>query len=575
MAKQDNSHFPKGRMATLAVGVGLVASLVIIRLAYVQVVHGGEYKEDADKQYTTPKNDIFERGTIYFTKKNGEIISAASQVTGYKLSITPAEIKDAKAAYTALSAITPIDEAVFLQKAAKTSDPYEEIAIRLSREEVDKIDALKLAGVKIYKDKWRVYPGDTLAAHTIGFVGYRGDTLAGRYGLERSYDKTLSRTQNGAYTNFFAEVFGNISATVFENKQQEGDIVTTIEPSVQQELEQILDDTQEKWSAELAGGIIMNPKNGEIYAIAKSPTFNLNDFSKVSTPSMFSNPFVENVFEFGSVIKPLVMAAGIDAGVVTPTTTYNDLGKVTVRDRTFNNFDKKGRGPGTSMQEVLNQSLNTGMVFVEQKLGKEVFKKYMMSYQIGERTGIDLPNETEGLTSNLISGGDVEYATAAFGQGIAMTPVEAVRAFSALANNGKMVTPHLVSRIEYEDGTSKKIDPVLSSEVISPESAATISTMLTHVVDDALGGGVHKMPHYTIAAKTGTAQVANENGGGYYESKYLHSFFGFFPAKNPKFLVLLFMKDPKGVDFASQTLTDPFFKLAQFLLHYYTITPDR
>jgi cell division protein FtsI/penicillin-binding protein 2 len=153
--------------------------------------------------------------------------------------------------------------------------------------------------------------------------------------------------------------------------------------------------------------------------------------------------------------------------------------------------------------------------------------------------------------------------------------MEAVRAFSALANNGKMVVPHLVSRIEYGDGTSKKIEPIFSEQVITPETAATMATMLTHVVDDAMSGGIHKMPHYTIAAKTGTAQIANETGGGYYENKYLHSFFGFFPAKNPKFLVLLFMKDPKGVNFASQTLTDPFFTLAQFLLHYYTITPDR
>jgi cell division protein FtsI/penicillin-binding protein 2 len=199
----------------------------------------------------------------------------------------------------------------------------------------------------------------------------------------------------------------------------------------------------------------------------------------------------------------------------------------------------------------------------------------MLAYQLGERTGIDLPNETSGLIGNLYSGGDVEYATAAFGQGIAVTPVEAVRAFSALANGGKMVTPHLVSRIEYENGTAKKIDPVLSDQVISPDSAATIATMMTHVVDDALGGGIHKMEHYAIAAKTGTAQIAKESGGGYYEGRYLHSFFGFFPATNPKFLILLFLKDPKGVDYASQTLTDPFFSLAQFLLHYYNVSPDR
>lgn len=575
MVNQDKQQrFPKGRMRALTFLVGLLASLIIVRLAYVQIVHGSQYKQDADKQYTTPKNDIFERGTIYFKKKTGDLISAASQVTGYKVSVTPAEIKNPEAVYTALAPILQIDHDTFIQKATKVGDPYEEIATKLTREQADAIDALKFDGVKIYKDKWRVYPGDALASHAIGFVAYQGDVLKGRYGLERYYNNTLSRAQNGAYVNFFAEVFSNISDVVFESGQEEGDLVTTIEPSVEQQLEETLGDVQKKWSAEFAAGIVMNPKTGEIYAISKTPSFDLNNFGKVTDPVVFSNPFVENVFEFGSVMKPLVMAAGIDVGAVTPTTTYFDKGYVEVKDRKFNNFDKKGRGTA-SMQDVLNQSLNTGMVFVEQKMGKPAFKKYMLAYQLGERTGIDLPNETSGLIGNLYSGGDVEYATAAFGQGIAVTPVEAVRAFSALANGGKMVTPHLVSRIEYENGTAKKIDPVLSDQVISPDSAATIATMMTHVVDDALGGGIHKMEHYAIAAKTGTAQIAKESGGGYYEGRYLHSFFGFFPATNPKFLILLFLKDPKGVDYASQTLTDPFFSLAQFLLHYYNVSPDR
>lgn len=575
MVKQDKETNPKRRIIWIIIIISLVAGLIIFRLVYMQIVHVDKYRSQADKQYKTPLGDIFDRGAIYFKKKNGELISAASQITGYKLAIVPNDILDAEHYYEILSPIVQFDHDLFAESSQKTNDPYEEIATHLTREQADAIDALKLKGVKIYKDKWRVYPGNQLASYSVGFVAYQGNKLEGRYGLERYYESTLRRTNTNTYTNFFADIFSNLSNTVFKNTQnEEGDIVTTIEPVIEQELENTLENTQNKWSAEMAGGIIINPKTGEIFAMAKSPSFDLNNFSKVTDSSLYSNPFVENVFEFGSVVKPLVMAAGIDTGVVTPETTYFDKGYVDIRDRRLNNFDKKGRGQ-VNMQEVLNQSLNTGMVFVEQKLGKDNFKKYMLSYKLGERTGIDQPSETSGLISNLYSTGDVEYATAAFGQGIAFTPVEIVRAFSALANGGIMTTPHLASRIEYTSGQVKEIEPIYSHRVLKEETARTISRMLTHLVDDALGGGAHKLEHYSIAAKTGTAQIANQENGGYYEDRYLHSFFGYFPATNPKFLVFLFLKDPKGVNFASQTLTDPFFSLAKFLLHYYNVSPDR
>lgn len=224
------------------------------------------------------------------------------------------------------------------------------------------------------------------------------------------------------------------------------------------------------------GGIVMDPVTGDILAMAYTPGFNPNEYGKENDVAVYANPNVESVFEFGSVIKPLVMAGALDAGVVTKDTTYTDKGFVKVGDRTINNFDKIGRGPGTTMQDVLNQSLNTGMVFVEQKLGKTAFKNYLLSYQIDKKTDIDLPGEVASLTANLEGNRDVELANAAFGQGIALTPIEAIRAFSALGTGGKLPWPHVGKEIKYEFSTKSLDHPDSATVAWKPEISEKLRT---------------------------------------------------------------------------------------------------
>jgi len=553
--------------------------VLIAKLFLLQVVHRNYYSEQADHQYATPASDIFERGTIFFQRQNGELVSGATQATGFKVAIKPSGILDAENAYQRLSAITAIDHDQFVAEAAKKQDPYEEIAHHLTKDQADAITALKIGGVSIYKEKWRLYPGNTMASHTIGFVGYNGDELAGRYGLERQYNDVLSRNQNSAYVNFFAEVFSNIKNTLSTDKSIGGDLVTTIEPSVQSFLEAKLQEVSTKYQTDSIGGIIMNPQDGSIYAMSVKPDFDLNNFSKVTDTSIFSNPLVEHVFEFGSVIKPLVMAGALDAGVVTPQTTYDDKGSVIIDKKVISNFDKRGRGPGTTMQDVLTQSLNTGMVFVYQHLGKQKMYDYMMSYGLKDKTGIDLPNETSGLVSNLTANlnnsRDIEYANAAFGQGIAMTPMETIRALASLSNGGNLVVPHVVNAIKYDDGTEKQMTYPTSRVKISEKTSQEITGMMVTVMDksfDKLSPGIER---YSIAVKTGTAQVAKPNGGGYYDDRHTHSFIGFFPAYNPKFIVFLYAVNPKGVPYASETWGNPFIDIAKFLLNYYEVPPDR
>ena len=564
------------RIKILSFCIIVFALILIAKLFLIQVVHSNSYKEKADRQYATPSSDIFERNGIYFETKTGQLVSAAIQTAGFKLAINPNDITDIDDTFNKLNTIISIDYDKFKISAEKKNDPYEEIANHLSKEQADSISALKINGLSIYKEKWRFYPGAELASHTLGLVGYKGNEFAGRYGLEREYNDALSQNANNPYVNFFAEVFSNINQKLSNDKEADGDVVTTIEPKVQGFLEKTLTDVKEKYNVDSIGGIIMNPTDGSIYAMSSKPDFNPNDLSQTEDVHIFSNPIVEGVLEFGSVVKPLVMAGALDAGVVTADTKYNDTGSVTIDKKVIYNFDKKGRGPGTTMQDVLNQSLNTGMVYVYQHLGKEKLRDYLLSFGIKEKTGIDLPNETSGLVSNIMtSPRDIEYANAAFGQGIALTPIEMTRALASLSNGGNLVVPHVVKYIKYDDGTKKEMTYPTISTKISQKTSEEITRMMVTVMDksfDKLSPGIER---YSIAAKTGTAQVANHDTGGYYLDRHTHSFVGFFPAYDPKFIVFLYAINPKGVPYASVTWAEPFLDITKFLLNYYEIPPDR
>jgi len=273
-------------------------------------------------------------------------------------------------------------------------------------------------------------------------------------------------------------------------------------------------------------------------------------------------------------MKPLTMAAGFDTGAITPTSTYNDTGTMTLNGKTIANYDGRARGV-TDMQTILSQSLNIGAATVGLKVGGANMAKYFDSYGLGEKTGIDLPNEATGLVKNLSAGRDIDIATASYGQGIAVSPMEMTRALSILANGGYLVTPHLVREIDYVGGTKNVVAIKKAGPILDPKTVHQVTTMLVTVVDTALKNGQIKNDHYTMAAKTGTAQIPDHVNGGYYTDRYLHSFFGYFPAYDPKFIVFLYQIYPKGAQYASETLTDPFNNLAKFLINYYNIPPDR
>ena len=563
----------KPRFIVLYILVSIAGLFILGRLFELQVVNSEEYKDRANRQFVTPKNSLFNRGMIYFSNKEQEKSVAASMKLTYKVAINPKILENPDFVFESINSITPIDRQEFDEKVARKNDPYEEIAYRISEETATQITNLKINGVSVFKEKWRFYPSGNTASQVLGFVGFKGDQLVGRYGVERQYEDLLSRSNDGAYVNFFAEVFSTIGKTISNDNEKEGDIVLTIDSEVQKFAEDQVDKITEKYSAQMAGVIVMNPQNGEIVAMASSPRFDPNDFKKVNSLDLFQNPLVERVYEYGSVIKPLVVAAAIDENIITPETSYVDKGTINVADKTIKNFDGKARG-NADMQLVLDQSLNTGMVFIQQKMGSNMFRTKMLNYEFDKKTGIDLPGEVSGIVSNLKDGGPVGHATASFGQGIAFSSVSAVRAFASIANGGYLVTPHVGMGLVNKMGTLEEFQYETPKQILKPETSKIVSDMMVKVFE-SYGEGRYKMEHYSIGAKTGTAQIAREGGGGYEPDKYTHSFFAFFPASKPEFIVFYTLRNPRGVEFASQTLIGPFTDLAKYLIHYYQIPPDR
>lgn len=561
----------------IVIGVLCFIALALFARSYqLQVAKGQEYRAEAEAQYVKQTTGLYNRGSIFFTTRDGVTLSAAAVQAGYALAVNPSLVTSADAVCDAVLQYIEMDRETCMIRSTLENRTYVDLVEHIDAETADKLEEIGEDSLLLVPQQWRYYPGDTVGARVVGFVGYSNDSteLHGKYGLERHYDDVLYRESNARRVNFFAELFTDLGEYVTNSKvHQSGDVITSLEPSVSRTLDTVLQDTHETFDSKLTGAIIMRPDTGEIVAMSAVPGFNLNDRGE-ATIEQFQNPLVENVYEFGSTVKALTVAAGLDSGVITANSTYYDGGSIELDTYTIRNYDGRGRGT-VPMQEVLNQSLNTGVAHIVDLMGKDLFRNYFLNLKIGSETGIDLPNEAHGLVHNLHANTDVEYATASFGQGIALTPVAITRALATLANGGKLVTPHIVKELVFTDGTTKEIRYPDGAQVFTPETSEEISRMLAVVVDDALRGGEVALQNHSVAAKTGTAQIPDPVNGGYYDDRYLHSFFGYFPAYDPEFIIFLYTVEPKGVRYASETLTTPFMQMTEFLINYYSIPPDR
>lgn len=566
----------RSRIRLVLLFVVCAALLILVRLYFIQIVHGQEYAQKADRQFASGGSGLFDRGSIYFTRKDGTLVSAATLASGFVVAINPQTLTDPESAYRAIAAVassTLMTHDAFLAAAAKKNQAYIEVAHHLSDESGQVLAMQNIPGVQVLRERWRYYPGGSLAAQSIGIVSYgSGDTLTGQTGLEAVYDGTLSRSGDALYKNFFAELFSNVGNLLVNAKDaREGDIVTTIEPEVQTRLENDLAKVNQKYSSKESGGIIMDPTTGAIIALASYPSYDENNLHNVD-PTLLGNPLVEQVHEFGSIMKPLTMTSGLDAGAITPQSTFSDPGCITVSTMKICDWDLKPKGV-IGVKQIILQSLNVGASWVATQLGQDKFRTYFTTL-FGQKTGIDLPNEGHALLSNLSTTQQVNFDDMSFGQGIAITPVQMIRALGAVANSGMMVEPHLVSAIRLDSGITRTLDWSRTTPVFSATAARETTQMMTEMFDEKLENGKAIIPTMSVAAKTGTAQLTDGHGG-YYTNRFFHSFVGFFPSYNPRFIILLYTNNPQGVEYASETLDTTFLDLTHFLINYYAVPPDR
>ncbi len=548
-----------------------IAALIIIgRLFYLQILNHKFYQAQDLGQKTGFAEIQGTRGEIFFENSkdsdgnngSGEIKSLAINKDKWLISAIPKNIKDKNNFSLELSKSIDATKESILSKLEK-SDSYTIIKKDLSDQEVTAVKSLTLDGLTLENSPGRYYPQGQMASQVVGFLG--GD-LNGQYGLEGYYDDILKgksgiKEEKKGLDLIDSEPLADLDGS---------DLYLTVDYNIQFQAESLLQEARKSIDIDSGQIIVLKPDSGRILALANFPSFDPNKYSKESNLEIFQDSVVQKLYEPGSVFKPFTMAMALNEGKVTPDTTFTDTGFVKIGPDTVRNFDQKKYGLQT-MSGILEKSINTGAVFLSQLIPHQTFLDYLDKLGFNDKTDVDLQGEVYSKNEILKNGSDFGFATASFGQGIEMTPIQLARAFCIFANGGKMPKPYIVDKIVHgqdEQKTQTEISPV----IIPPQIVSEVNTMMINVVERGFGDGA-KIPGYYLAGKTGTAQVPFENKKGYYPDKTIQSFIGFGPALKPQFLILVKLDNPK-VPKSSLSAVPIFKKLAQYIINYWQIPPD-
>ncbi len=555
------------------------------RLAYLQVVRHGSYLKQATNEHTRKYEIPARRGEL-FVHDGDSVSPIALNQTLTLVYADPRYVTNKPEVAGKLARVLGGKAETYLDRLNHGIE-YTELATRVSSAAADKVRKLNLAGVGLADRDYRSYPEGSLAAQTIGFVNADG---LGQYGIEGYLDDALAGApgQLAAKTDTHGIPIATAN-NVVKPPVDGTNYLMTIDRNIQAMAESELAAQIKKVGAKSGSIVVMDPSNGAVRAMANFPTFDPNAYSTATDYSVFTNQVVSSQFEAGSGIKAFTMAAGLDQGKVTPTSTYDDPGCYQVDDRKICDAAGDKPGKGKTMTVVLRDSLNTGVMFVLRMLGekpetftlngkKTLYDYFTKHFGFGVRTGIEQSNEAAGsvpLPSNN-AGNNVSYANMAFGQGMSVTMIQMVAAMAAIANGGHLYQPRLVDGTVAADGTvTPSKSKLLADHVMSQKAITDLNGMLQVVVQHGSGyiaGGMN--PGYKIAGKTGTAQIPKPDGTGYIDGANIGSFVGFAPADNPKFVVMVRINEP-GVSGYAETTTVPVFgDVCRWLFKYYGIPPS-
>lgn len=545
----------------------IVVVSVYIKLFYWQVLSYETLRDLADRQTLTSLKIPAKRGTIISSDGTPLVLNQRA----YSVFIEPKKIKNMQDTVEKLAKILQIPEASLSSKLFNTKLDWLPLTEGITEDRKTEITKLNLVGIGLSEQSIRYYPESSMAAHLLGFVGKNTDgSPKGYFGLEGFYDEQL-RGRDGLRKQE-SDAKGNPILAGFRQDiaALDGrDIKLTIDKSIQYLTEIKLKEGIQKYQAVAGSVVIMSPSSGAILAMASYPSYEPENFNNFSE-ELYKNPVVASSYEPGSTFKVLMLAATLNEEKVKEDMIYDEDGPIMIGGYTIKTWNQKYRGKLT-LKEIIQYSSNVGMVFIANKLGNDGTLNYLNSFGFGVPTDIDLQDEASPIVKPKENWYEIDYATVSFGQGIAVTPLQMIRAVAAIANGGKLVRPFVVTEIIPKNSDPIKIKPKIEREILKKDVTKVLTEIMVYAVEN--GETKYLKPsQFRVAGKTGTAQIPIS---GHYDSeKTIASFVGFAPAEDPKFIMLVTLREPSSSPWGSETAAPLFFSIAKELFPYLNISPS-
>jgi cell division protein FtsI (penicillin-binding protein 3) len=544
------------RIGLLFAGFLLCFLVVVGRAFWLQGVQGGALASQAISQQTDVVTVPGLRGSL-LDRRGNELAASEDAATIYA---TPYQVENPPQAAEKLARILDLDPADVLEDLTAESG-FSYIAQKASLEQAGRVERLDLEGIGELPDSRRTYPQGEMAGQVIGAVGAENQGLIG---LEAGEEEALAGSDGER--NIVRDALGDpIRLETVEDAEDGEDIQLTLDPLIQAETERALAGIGESFSPKGATAIVMEPHSGQVLAMANWPPVDPSDLSEVSNDDLINRATGFN-YEPGSTFKAFTVAAALEEKLVTPASSFTLAPSIQVADRTIE--DSHPRGTETlSVAQILAHSSNVGAVTIGQEVGAEKFSKWIDRFGFGRETGVQFPAEEEGIVPPLDEYSGSSMGNLPIGQGLAVTPIQMMAGYAAIANGGMLRPPQLIKRIGEEPVEEPK-----GRRVIKPDVAAEVREMLEGVLAPGGTASEISVPGYTLAGKTGTAEKA-ENGT-YSETNYVASFIGFAPASEPKFLAAVIVDEPQGDIYGGSVAGPAFGQIAEFSLPYLGVAPE-